>query len=168
MKEAHKINTSTWLIPVLSAIIGLTGGVLGYSLQNYYAMKQEEQKNLIESRKITYTSWFGGQSKLQQYDDLLAMGKKEEADKIYSDYMLQVKEARFRIAIFSTKPVVEALASYYEKYFPTTSSNNYQKDKDDIKIYQQMRNEVFADNPEQKVDDRVLSILIFGIRLGKN
>jgi hypothetical protein len=46
-----KVGTLTWLIPVLSAAIGLIGGALGYSIQNYYAIRQEEQKNLIESRK---------------------------------------------------------------------------------------------------------------------
>ncbi len=170
MTEAQKNKKRTLLIPVMIALIGVVGGMLGYALQYLVVTHQEQQKNLIESRTSAYAKYFEGQTKYRESVYLKNQGMKDEAEKLDLESSLLLNESNFRIGIFGTRPVIEAIAANYEKYLTTTPpiDDKYRQQWiDEIKIYQRMRDEVFGGNRDQKVDDRVLLILLFKIRLNK-
>lgn len=158
MAEVQKSKTITILIPLVTALIGLSAGHL-------FTISQQKQKSVMESRIEAYAQFFSGQAKLRTHYDLLAIGKKDEADKILTDYQLQVREAKFKIGIYGSKPVIKAMADFFKKYGINQRSNDKEKWNNDIQIYQQMRNEVFRNDYDQIVDNKDLLILMFSILL---
>jgi hypothetical protein len=168
MADASGKSRVSWLMPVVSVLVGLVGGALGYSAQHISAVWQEEQKHLLDFRMQTYADFFDGQSKLQEYNQRLEQGlKDQQTEALLEEYKLLTKRARFRIAVFSSKPLVETLAHFYEKYFPTALCPDYQKCIDDVAIYQQMRAELIGTARRHRVDDRTLLLLVFNTRLDR-
>ena len=169
-KEKSFWNVMRDVMPFITAIVAFVGGVVTGEFRSRSDVQLQNQRYLLEVRKEAYTNYFEGQAGLQQAEDLEAIGLKEEAEKLRREYELRVKTSRFQIAVFSTKPVVNALAHYFRDYFKDEFGlcfGNHQKWIDDVKTYQNMRQEVFGDKIEQRVDDNDLSVLLFLCKLNE-
>lgn len=151
-------------VTILVFVLGLVTGWVG----NLYNVQLQNQRYILELRQSAYSSYFEAQAILQQSRHLRAAGLTDEADKLQQEFQLTVKQALFQIAIFSTKPVNEALAEYFRTTFPDEygpCSGDRQVWLNDARIYQTMRQEVFGHGSDQTVDDETLLILLFGCTL---
>lgn len=161
-----------WM-PLITALIAFIGVGMGAGLQKYLEARSERQKNLLELRLNAYRTFFGGQAKLQEARQLelaapvaLSPEQQQAAEKLQVEYRLAVKDAKFQIAVFGTKPVVESLANYFRRYFPVERcGGSAEMWRDDIQTYQQMRREVFGDDASQRIDDATLLLLLFNCQL---
>jgi hypothetical protein len=170
MTNASRDKEISWLMPLITAFIGLAGGLggvlVGASIQHSYAVQLERQRHLLDSRMNAYDNFFKGQAKLREADELEANGFKDWADKLRDDYRMLVKDSRFQIGVFGTKQVIDNLVSYFRIYIhPGPCVGTHQKWVTDIKTYQYMRQEVFEGDNSQKVDDDTLLLLLFDCQL---
>lgn len=167
-KEKSFWNVIRDVMPFITVIVAFVGGVVTGEFRSRSDVQLQNQRYLLEVRKETYTNYFEGQAGVQHAENLEAIGLKEEAEKVRHEYELRVKTSRFQIAVFSTKPVVKALASYFRIYFNLGPCfGNRQKWIDDVKTYQNMRQEVFGDEIKQRVDNNDLSVLLFLCKLNE-
>jgi len=151
-------------VTVLVFVLGLVTGWVG----NVYNVQLQNQRYILELRQSAYSNYFEGQAKLQQSRQLRGAGLTDEADKLQTESNLTINQALFQIAIFSTKPVNEALAEYFRTRFPDEYDpcpGDRQAWLNDAKIYQTMRQEVFGPGSTEIVDDETLLILLFGCTL---
>ena len=165
MTEPINYKEKPWLIPLIVALIGLLGGFVGVTAGHFYAMRQQKEKSLIYSRTNAYATFYKAQSKNEQSSYLKKRGYNEEADKLLSESWLLYNEAKFGIAIFGSKSVIEAMARLFDRddenyHITLIPDKDQQVYIDDIHIFQQMRNEIFRNDPNQKVEDKDLMILL--------
>src|SRR5215831_7467 len=98
-------------LPLLIALMGFIGGILGTVLGSYLTAKHAREKDISELRVAAYNKFFAGQAKLLQvrYSQLPA----EQAEELHRQYQQEVKEARFQIGVFGTPDVIRALADWF-------------------------------------------------------
>jgi hypothetical protein len=163
---AQTSQKDRWWIPLVVGLIAFVGSALGSALPRLAFEGEEAQKRLIEARINTYNDFFKGQALLIKATSKLEEGKEEEANVARDQYSAFVKEAKFRIGVYGTKPEVEAITDYFRKYLKYPPCNGpRQKWLDDIKTYQQIRNGVFREDSKQRVDDARLVLLLFDCQL---
>jgi hypothetical protein len=163
----NEIKKNLWdlikvLIPLVTAFLGFIFGSITEENKYLSNVQLQNQSYILEVRQAAYTNFFEGQVKLQESELLEAQGLKDEAAKLRQEYNLAVKTALFQIAMFSTKPVNDAMAEHFQsisQYGPCVGDR--QKWLNDVQIYQNMRQEVFGNNSEQKVDNNTMLILLF-------
>lgn len=160
----------TRFMPLITALIGLAGGLLGTfvgaSVQHANSVQLERQRYLLDSRTTAYNNFFAGQAKLLEANEREANGAMDEANKLRSEYRLLVRDARFQIAIFGTRPVVNNLVDYFRATLPLKPCEGTREIwLKDIRTYQQMRREVFEGDARQSVDDSTLILLLFDCQL---
>ena len=153
---------------LVTLFLAFVGGVTGGLTQQYFAVQLEEEKKLLELRKDAYSDFFKGQAILQRLREMpLSDGNRATLEQQYSNL---VKNARFLIAIYSSKQVVESLADL----FMLTGLNDKcggtpeQWDKE-VETYQNMRRELFGYDWRKllgikwnrEVDDDKLMLMMF-------
>ncbi len=144
----------------------VVGGVIGAFYQEYFDTRLEEEKALLEFRKEAYTEFFKGQTALQtlrRRGDSLSEAERNALD---SEYRKSVTNARPFIAIFSSKPVVDAMANLFRSsYNYETCGGPRQIWLEEANLYQKMRQELFGSSSSQHVDDKNLVLLILNCQL---
>jgi hypothetical protein len=162
-----------WIIP----IIGTLGAALIAALGTYlYTLKVEERKPYFEERKTGYSQFFAGTIKSWQSksargraDKANTQGDQKTAHSLNAKAMdLEEKSeelfnnGRFRIAVFSDAPVVNATANYLLNHQIKERCNDRSKFLADVAIYQAMRSEM---NAPGKVSNEDLIAVLFSCRL---
>lgn len=143
-----------------------TGGLIGAYFQQYFDTRLQEEKTLLELRKDAYTAFFKGQAALQQLVNAGARLSEADAESMRAEYTRSVTNARFSVAIFSSKPVVDAMANFFlAHHHQEDCVGARQKWLDDAKIYQNMRQELFGSRASQRVDEKNLLLMMFNCRL---
>jgi hypothetical protein len=165
-KQENLVRSFTFAIP--TALLAALGAAFGAYWQQTYAVQLEKEKTLLTIRKEAYNSFFTGQVANQRNDT--------------ATYESLVQHARFVIGVYSSKPTVEALADYIEYFGVPVCADSPKKWQLDVKIYQQMRRELyedeavtifqrvwrswFGDDHSQRVDDKTLLRVIYNCQLG--
>jgi hypothetical protein len=163
-KRENLIHGFTVAIP--TALLAALGAAFGAYWQQTYAMQLEKERTLLSIRKEAYENFFSGQ-----------VARASDSEK----YRSLVQNARFAIGVYSTKPTVEALAAYFECIGRPACANSPEKWELDVKIYQQMRRELYEDqvgtsyqriwgslfgeDHSQRVDDKTMLRVIYDFRL---
>ncbi len=165
-------NLPSWMSTAISALPSLISAFIGGAIvavsNQFFAVQLEQEKTLLELRRSAYANFFRGQTLFQRVEQ--GGLPKEESDRLWAEYNSLVREARFDIAVYSSKPIVDAMSNYFREYFPDERKNcssSRRKMMDDINIYQQMRRELFGDNIIQKIlrgsekvdDDRMVLMI---------
>jgi hypothetical protein len=156
-----------FIFAVPTALLAALGAAFGAYWQQTYAVQLEKERTLLKIRMDAYTDFFKGQ---------VARNRNDEAT-----YETLVQNARFPIAVYSSKPAVEALANYFEYSGMSDCKGTKEKWQLDIKIYQQMRRELyeqdypsmyqrawsslFGESDSQQVDDDTMTKVIYVCRL---
>jgi hypothetical protein len=161
----------SWLsaaISVPTLVSGVIGGIFGGAVQQYFAVELEQQRTLLDLRKAAYTKFFEGQAKLRESREQ----PENKALRQQSDEM--IKLARFEIAVYGSKPTVDALWTYYQRSdIEGSEAKNdcgtpRQRWQEDAAIYQGMRSELQTRWPfSNAVDDDKLVFLIHGCVMPK-
>ncbi len=141
-------------VPLLVAFVGFAGGVIGSLVGPYLTAQHQTAKDITDRRVAVYQKFFAGQAKL--LESRSPNSTKEEKDKLTKDYQQETKEARFEIGVFASAEVIQALVNWFEKKDRTDQKDLW---KEDAKIYQAMRKEIFG--TRGKVDDADLYNLLF-------
>jgi hypothetical protein len=163
-KRENLIHGFTVAIP--TALLAALGAAFGAYWQQTYAVQLEKERTLLSIRKEAYDNFFLGQ----------VVRNKDPAK-----YESLVQNARFAIGVYSTKPTVEALAEYFECLGARDCANSAKKWELDVKIYQQMRRELYEDqvmtiyqriwrslfgeDHSQRVDDKTMLRVIYDFPL---
>jgi hypothetical protein len=143
MSEPAK--TSSWGTALLAGIFGLIGVLVGGFLQYLFSGSLETEKQRMQIQLSAYADFAKAQAAWQraqlERDEL-----KKEAAK--SDAALKIRDANFRIVVFSPPEVVRALAAFMEE-----NHNEQCGTTDaDIAVYQTIR--------RQKLDSDYIPNLI--------
>jgi hypothetical protein len=164
-KQENLIRAFTFAIP--TALLAALGAAFGAYWQQTYAIQLEKERTLLTIRKEAYNTFFAGQ---------VAYHKNDTAT-----YQSLVQHARFVIGVYSSKPTVEALADYFQYLGVPVCVDAPKKWELDVKIYQQMRRELyedevvtiyqrvwrslFGDDHSQRVDDKTMLRVIYDCQL---
>jgi hypothetical protein len=162
----------SWLTAAISLptlVSGVIGGIFGGAVQQYFTLQLEQQRTLLDVRKGAYTKFFEGQAKLRESGDR----PDKEAERLKSNEM--IKLARFEIAVYGSKPTVDALWAYYQypdaythQVTQVPCDGSRQRWRDDAAIYQGIRSELQSRWPfSNAVDDDKLIFLIHGCVMPK-
>jgi hypothetical protein len=147
---------------ILTAILGFMLGSVTEEKKYIADVQLQNQSYILQQRQSAYTNFFEGQAKLRESQRLETAGSTDAAAKLHQEYELEINNAVFQIAISSTKQVNDSLARYFQtafKYGPCVGDK--QKLINDTQIYQSMRQEVFGNNSEERIDDQTMRILLF-------
>ena len=152
-------------VAIPTALLAALGAAFGAYWQQTYAVQLEKERTLLSIRKEAYENFFSGQ-----------VARNKDPAK----YESLVQNARFAIGVYSTKPTVEALAEYFECLGVHDCANSQKKWELDVKIYQQMRRELYEDqvltiyqriwsslfgeDHSQRVDDKTKLRVIYDFR----
>jgi hypothetical protein len=163
-KRESLVQGFTVAIP--TALLAALGAAFGAYWQQTYAVQLEKEKTLLSIRKEAYDNFFLGQVAYHNNDE--------------AKYHSLVQNARFPIGVYSTKPTVEALAEYFEYVGVPDCGDSPKKWELDVKIYQQMRRELYEDqvvtsyqriwswlfgeDHSQRVDDKTMLRVIYACR----
>jgi tryptophan synthase beta subunit len=145
-------------IPLLVACVGVAGGVIGSLVGPYLTAQHQTTKDITDRRVAVYKKFFVGQAKLLQSTSADARTK-EEKDKLFNEYLQEITEARFEIGVFAGPEVIKAMVNWFQKKGSTDAKDLW---KEDVKIYQAMRREIFGKTGQ--VEDRDLYYLLFDYR----
>jgi hypothetical protein len=143
-------------VPVLIACVSFVGGIIVSFIGPYLAAQHQTAKDITDRRVAIYQKFFSGQAKLLQtrYGDL----SKEEKDRLTREYQQEIKEARFEIGAFGSPEVIEALVNWF-RIVAVTNKKDASLWKEDVKIYQAMRNEIFGKQKAQVKDADLYDLL---------
>ena len=144
-------------VPLLVAFVGFAGGAL---VGPYLTAQHQTAKDITDRRVAVYQKFFAGQAKL--LESRSSESTKEQKDKLTQEYRQEIKEARFEIGVFASPEVIQALVNWFDKKDRTDLKELW---KEDAKIYQAMRSEIFG--RRGKIDDADLYYLLFGYRPAK-
>jgi hypothetical protein len=157
----------TLISAFLTFLFGVTGVLIGGSWQQRYAIQLEQQKDLLELRRKAYSDFFEGQTTLARLNTDLTGLYSDETARLHEKYATLVWNARFHIAVYSSRSTVEALSDFYEKYFPPGDCPDATKFREDTNIYIRMREEHFGNKDEDKVAPEKMTLLIHDCRLSR-
>jgi hypothetical protein len=159
-KRESLVQGFTVAIP--TALLAALGAAFGAYWQQTYAVQLEKERTLLSIRKEAYNNFFSGQ--VAQNTDP-------------AKYQSLVQTALFPIAVYSTKPTVEAVAEYFKYLGVPECGDAPEKWELDAKIYQQMRRELYEDqnvtiyqriwsslfgeDHSQRVDDKTILRVVF-------
>jgi hypothetical protein len=147
-------------VPLFIAFMGCVGGIMGSLIGPSLVAKHEKEKSVSELRVAAYNKFFAGQAKLLQVR--YPHPASDDADRLMREYEQEIKEARFKIGVFGSPEVIEALVHWF-----TVSQAANKSDPnlwtEDVKIYQAMRKEILGEQ-DPRVEDHVLYDLLFNYK----
>ena len=132
-----------------AALFTLLGIILTASLSYFSGLDLGRLKTSRDVRSNAYITFMKAQ---------VRWDFRQEPEK----YALDTAEARKEIAIYGSRAVVEALAHYWRRY-PTDRQpceGSREKQQDDVKIYQQMRNDIVWWFERVKDDDMMMLMFL--------
>ena len=131
------------------------GSVVGVALtafgQYFVGDMLETRKQRLQTQLTAYGDFAKAQAAWQRAGDA---SKKEEAEK---DANLKIRDAAFRIAIFSPDDLVKSLS----KYVAEKHRGNCANSAADIAVYQTMRAKAQAQD-KSNVPDQDMAMVLFG------
>ena len=107
-----------WGVSLSLAAMGITGTLLGATVQHFYSTEREQNKAVEERQTQGYVALIDAFDKARVSRAERAAGHTEEADKLNKEYQLEVGAAVRRILVFGDKRVVEALARWHQRDNP--------------------------------------------------
>jgi hypothetical protein len=143
-------------VPILIACVSFAGGIIVSFIGPYLAAQHQSAKDITDRRVAIYQKFFSGQAKLLQtrYENL----SKEEKERLTHEYQQEIKEARFEIGAFGSPEIIEALVNWF-RIVAVTDTKDANLWKEDVKIYQAMRNEIFGKQNAQVKDADLYDLL---------
>src|SRR5262249_53473488 len=126
-------TSSSWGTTILTAVSGLIGIVVGGFLTYLYGGSLETDKQRMQIQMAAYADYAKAQTALQRAGAEKDEHKKEAAE---NDAALKIRDAAFRIVVFSPPEVVRALAEFVEQSRNRPECNI---PKTDIAVYQILR-----------------------------
>ena len=144
-------------VPLLIALVSFAGGIAVSLIGPYLASKHQPAKDITDRRVAVYQKFFAGQAKLLESRSQNL--SKENKDKLIREYQREIKEARFEIGAFGSPEVIQALVNWF-RIVAKTDEKDADLWKQDVKIYQAMRKEIFG-KERVHVDDADLYDLLF-------
>jgi hypothetical protein len=134
-----------------SIVFTLIGAVLGAVGHYLLTLDQQRLELLRQARRDAYVQFLDAEV-------ILTVG--QDPDK----YRQETASARKRIAIYGNKEVIEALASYWRKYFDRPDCDaTPDKLRDDVRIYQSMRSDIMP--WLESISDSDMYMLMFLCRI---
>ena len=142
---------------ITAGIFTLVGIVIGGILNYYFTISIDRERALQETRKQAYIEFLDAQEK---WDAMRFEPSEDARQKLSEDYRAQTTKARKRIAVYGDKAVVEALGKYWRVHFEReTCSGSSNKIKNDVSIYQKMREDIMPG--DEQVSDQDMMMLLF-------
>ena len=133
-------------IPVVSAILGLIGGVVGAVVTHSLQREREIERSVFELRQKAYSEFFQGQSLLWSDPN-----RETEANQL-------IDSSKLRILLTSSEAVVSSMSDYWKTAKNFKECEKPEEKKKDVAIYQTMRAEFFKalDLGDPKIEIHVL------------
>jgi hypothetical protein len=125
-------------IPLLVAVVGVAGGVIGTLLGSHLTVQHQTAKDITDRRVAVYKKFFEGQAKLLQSRS----PNSEDKKKLTEEYEQEIKEARFEIGVFASPEVIQAMVDLFG-ILDKPDQKNDDVWHADVNIYQAMR-EIFG------------------------
>jgi hypothetical protein len=154
MSIADPPNRPQWGSVVLTGIFGVAGVLIGAFLQYGFSSSLETEKQRLQIQLSAYADLAKAEAAFQRAEK---EGEKSKKDPALSDANLKIRDAAFRIGIFSPPEVVKALAAFTRDNHDGACVNS----PNDIALYQTMRRQASA----QAVSDEDIAMALFGCRL---
>jgi len=132
-----------------AVLFTLLGIVLTASLSYFSGLDLGRLKTSAEVRSNAYIAFMRAQ---------VRWDFQQEPEK----YALETAEARKQIAVYGSRGVVEALAHYWRRpeFARPSCGGTQEQQKDDVKIYQHMRNDIVWWFERVKDDDMMMLIFL--------
>lgn len=165
-------TSSPWGTALLTAVFGLIGVLVGSFLQYLYSGSLESEKQRMQIQISAYADYAKAQAAWQRAGEENEF-KREAA---YNDAALKIRDAAFRIVVFSPAEVVRALAEFVEQ---SRDRKECDITRADIAVYQILRRQNLqsdyisikrgpitgeVSNPDP-VSDRDVAMALFGCNL---
>ena len=133
-------------IEVLTAIIGITGVLVGAVTQYIFTRATESMKHYQELKSHAYTDFIKAFSGL-------AISQKNHSDD--EKYKIQLTDAKVRISVYGSKQVIQSMADFLRDY----SALNSQEAMD---AFTNLIQKIRGDTKKEKVPDDQIHLLLFG------
>lgn len=147
------------------AVVAFVGVFVGAGLQYCSHQALEEKSKFLEQRLEAYGDFFESVAIDYAIND---ERKKKQPDyekisKLQSEYLRIHYDARFRVAVFGTSPVVTRLAEFYKKYRKIGECAEGQREQwlADTAIYDHMRQEIYEQDKTQTIPIEDLNVLLW-------
>ena len=124
-------------IPLLVAVVGVAGGVIGTLLGSHLTVQHQTAKDITDRRVAVYKKFFEGQAKLLQ-----SRSPNSEDKKLTEGCEQEIKEARFEIGVVASPEVIQAMVDLFG-ILDKPDQKNDDVWHADVNIYQAMR-EIFG------------------------
>ncbi|WP_271627587.1 hypothetical protein [Bradyrhizobium sp. CCBAU 11445] len=145
------------LSPVIVAgLFTVVGVVIGGSLTYQFGDKLETNKQRLQTQLSAYADLAKGQAGWQRA--LAIPGDDPNKNTAIEDANLKIRDAAFRIVVFSPSAVVSALAAFVRE----THHEECTATKADLHVYRTMRAQVL---PNDHVTDQDIAMALFGCEL---
>jgi hypothetical protein len=148
-------KTSQWVTGLVTGAIGLIGVALGGFLQYYTGGSLETEKQRMQIQISAYADFAKGQAAWQRARAEADESKKEEA---FRDASLKIRDAAFRIVIFSPAELVRALAAFVEE----NHKEECETTEADLTLYRSIRRHVSSSD---HVSNQDIAMALFGCKL---
>ena len=138
----NESKTSIWL-PFVSAVLGI---FLGGAIQFYTSSWLETEKQLLQIRLDAYSDFLKGQAAWMKTHD--------------EDARSKIRDAAFRIVVFSPAEVVQALTTFLKSTAPSPCHST----KAEIELYQGIRRQALGGDAGI-ISDGDMAMALFGCQL---
>ena len=154
-------KTSSWGTALLTAVFGLIGVVAGGFLQYYFSSSLETEKQRMQIQLSAYADFAKAQAAWQRAGAETDDAKRKEAIR---DSSLRIRDAAFRIVVFSPPEVVRALAAFVQQSGDREECNTTDTD---IALYQIVRrqNTRQVSESDHDVSNQDVAMALFGCKL---
>jgi len=147
---------------VITALITAVAGYLvGSSLENKkyeFGSSLETQKQYLQIQLSAYADFAKAQAAWQRADAVAKqLAQNAGIDPAITDASLKLREAIFRIVLFSPAEVVRAVAAFTEQ----TRNEECEVPEAELAVYQQMRRRIIPED----VTNKEITMALFGCKL---
>lgn len=147
------------------AIVAFVGVFVGAGLQYCSQQALEEKSKFLDQRLEAYGDFFESVAIGYAINDerKKTPTDSEKISKLQSEYIKIHYDARFRLAVFGTSPVVTRLAEFYKNYRKTGPCTEGTREQwlADTAIYNNMRQEIYEQDKTQTVLLENLNIILW-------
>lgn len=156
-------------VPILAALIGALGGLVGGSVtavtRHFMGLEANRQDLLREERRNAYVDWLEVRTLSRQIDDLIADNKIEQSEKKRDEFDLKGRSVMGKIATYGGAEVVRSVAHWYrtDSQITTCKDAGSEDLKSEIAAHQAMRRDLMPN--EAAVSDEDMTLLLLQCRL---
>lgn len=147
-KEKGYSNITTLVIALISSIVG--GAVVAY-VNHHFTLEAQEQKVWAEQRTKAYIELVEGYSGE-------AKANRDRNKEAIKRAQLQRLNATFKIAMYGTKEVNEALAGYLPMIY-SSKNGGPEWEQQSVALFQAIRNDLLP--KEERVSEKTIKGILF-------